>query len=167
VSQRALTELFRGEGAHADPIACVEDISVDIAARHVAGFPHSIGQLVCHMNYWMNYDLRRVRGERPKYPEHNAESFPQAPTPADAAEWDRLRRDFSRFLSEHATLAKSSRAELDREIEPMHESHKKRASTLEAILWQTVGHNSYHVGQIAMIRRVLGAWPPKAGGDTW
>jgi uncharacterized damage-inducible protein DinB len=167
VSQRALTELFRGEGAHADPIACVEDISVDIAARHVAGFPHSIGQLVCHMNYWMNYDLRRIRGERPKYPEHNAESFPQAPTPVDAEEWDRLRQDFSRFLNEHAALAKSSLTELDREIEPMHESHKKRASTLEAILWQTVGHNSYHVGQIAMIRRVLGAWPPKAGGDTW
>jgi uncharacterized damage-inducible protein DinB len=30
-----------------------------------------------------------------------------------------------------------------------------------------VAHTSYHVGQIAMIRRVLGAWPPGAGGDSW
>jgi uncharacterized damage-inducible protein DinB len=28
-------------------------------------------------------------------------------------------------------------------------------------------HNSYHVGQIAMLRRMLGAWPPQSGGDTW
>jgi uncharacterized damage-inducible protein DinB len=167
MSQCALTELLRGKGAHVDPIACVEDIPADIAARQVAGFPHSIGQLVFHMNYWMNYDLRRMRGERPKYPEHNAESFPQTPTTADAPEWDRLRRDFSQLLNEHATLAKSSQEELNREIEPIHESHKERASTLEAILWQTVAHNSYHVGQIAMVRRALGAWPPKAGGDSW
>jgi uncharacterized damage-inducible protein DinB len=167
MSRRALTELLRGKGAHADPIACVDDISADLAAGQVKGFPHSIGQLVFHMNFWMGYDLRRVRGERPKYPEHNDESFPPSPTPTDAAEWERLRRDFARLLNEHVEMAKSPRAELDREVEPMHEGHKQRAGTVEAILWQTVGHNSYHVGQIVMIRRALGAWPPKAGGDTW
>jgi len=167
MSQRALTELLRGQGAHADPIACVEDISAELAARHVAGFPHSIGELVFHMNYWMSYDLRRMRGEHPKYPEHNAESFPSGPSPADAAEWDRLRRDFAWFLAEHARLAESPPAELEREIEPMHERHQQLAGTLEAVLWQTVAHNSYHLGQVAMIRRALGAWPPKAGGDSW
>jgi uncharacterized damage-inducible protein DinB len=165
--QPVLTELLYGKGAHVDPIACVEDISSDIAARQVAGFAHSIGQLVYHMNYWMSYDLRRIRGERPKYPEHNAESFPATATPSSAIEWDRLRGDFSRLLDEHVMLAKLSQAELGGEIQTMHESHQKRASTLEAILWQTVAHNSYHVGQIAMMRRVLGAWPPKAGGDGW
>jgi uncharacterized damage-inducible protein DinB len=167
MSQRALIELLRGKGAHADPVACVEDISADLAARQIAGFPHSIGQLVFHMNFWMNYDLRRMRGERPPYPEHNAESFPPTPSPANAQEWDRLRRDFAWFLAEHAKLAGSSRTELGREIEPLHASHKTVAGTIEAILWQTVAHNSYHMGQIAMIRRALGAWPPRAGGDSW
>jgi len=167
MSQRALTELLRGKGAHADPVACVEDISAELAARQVAGFPHTIGQLVFHMNYWMSYDLRRMRGEGPKYPEHNAESCPPGPSPADGAEWDRLRRDFAWFLAEHARLAESPQSELEREIEPMHERHKELTGTLEAMLWQTVVHNSYHVGQIAMIRRALGAWPPKAGGDSW
>ena len=167
MSQRALTELLRGKGAHVDPLACVEDVSAELAARQVAGFPHSIGQLVFHMNYWMNYDLRRVRGERPKYPEHNAESFPAAPSPRDDEDWNQLRRDFAWFLAEHARLAGSSRAELEREIEATTARHRELASTLEAVLWQTVSHNSYHVGQIAMIRRMLGVWPPKAGGDTW
>jgi uncharacterized damage-inducible protein DinB len=165
MSERALAELLRGKGAHVDPIACVEDISAELATRQVEGFPHSIAQLVFHINYWMDYELRRIRGQRPKYPEHNAESFPAAVI--DAAEWDRLRTRMKELLAEFAELAKSSREELDRPIEATHDGDTKIAGTLEAVLWQMVAHNSYHVGQIAMIRRVLGAWPPRAGGDTW
>jgi uncharacterized damage-inducible protein DinB len=167
MSSRAITELLHGKGAHVDPIACVEDLSAELAARHAAGFPHSIGQLIFHMNYWMDYDLRRIRGEKPPYPEHNAESFPAKPMPADAKEWDGLRKRFSALIADTATLANSPKVDLDREVAPTHPSHNERASTVEAGLWQLVAHNSYHVGQIAMIRRMLGAWPPKAGGDTW
>ena len=163
----ALIELLRGKGAHADPIACVEDIPAGLAARHVPGFPHSIGQLVFHMNYWMDYELRRIRGQKPKYPEHNAETFPAEPSPADAAEWDLLREKFGALLAEFAALGQSSQEELDRQIESVHEGDANVAGTLEAVLWQMVVHNSYHVGQITMIRRVLGPWPPRAGGDTW
>jgi uncharacterized damage-inducible protein DinB len=171
MTQRALIELLHGKGAHADPVACVEDLSAELAARQVAGFPHSVGQLVFHMNYWMDYELRRIRGETPKYPEHSLESFPAAALPGDpkqaAAEWDRLRGRFAGLLDEFAALAKSSRQELDRSIETVHEGDRKVAGTLEAVLWQMVAHNSYHTGQIAMIRRALGAWPPRGGGDTW
>jgi uncharacterized damage-inducible protein DinB len=164
---QALIELLRGKGAHADPLACVEDLSAQSAARQVEGFPHSIGQLVFHINYWMSYELRRIRGERPRYPEHAAESFPAAGTPRDAAEWDRLRRDFAWLLAEYAELAKSSPEEMQRQIASTREADQQMAGTLEAVLWQMIVHTSYHVGQIAMVRRVLGAWPPKAGGDTW
>jgi uncharacterized damage-inducible protein DinB len=172
MEQRAFIELLRGKGSHADPIACVEDISAEVAARQGAGFPHSIGQLVFHMNYWMDYELRRIGGQRPKYPEHNAESFPAASAPADEKEWERLRWQFAALLADFAMLAQSSRAELDRQIksiqiESIQEGAKTVAGTLEAILWQMVAHNSYHVGQIAMIRRALGVWPPHGGGDTW
>ena len=167
MSRRALTELLRGKGAHADPLACVEDISADLAARQVAGFPHSIGQLVFHMNYWMDYELCRMRGQRPQYPDHNAESFPQALAPADEAEWDQLREQMARLLREFGALAQSPSQELRREVESAHEGDQKVAGTLEGVLWQMVAHNSYHVGQIAMIRRALRAWPPRGGGDTW
>lgn len=107
---QSLSELLRGKGSHADPIACVEDISEDLASRRIDGF--SIADLVFHMNYWMNYELKRIRGEKPEYPEHNAESFPSAPQ-----SWDQLKRDFSWFLGELVKLAESSRAELDRQVE--------------------------------------------------
>jgi len=167
MSSLALTELLRGKGAHADPVACVEDLSADTAARHVEGFPHSIGQLVFHMNYWMNYELCRIRGERPAYPEHASESFPPAASPLDAQEWDRLRKRFAGLLADFIALANSSPQEMRRQIETVHAGDTKVAGTLEAVLWQMVAHNSYHVGQVAMIRRTLGAWPPRGGGDTW
>ena len=159
---QALTELLRGKGAHVDPIACVEDIDVDLVQLRIEGFPHSIADLVFHMNYWMNYELKRIRSERPKYPKHNAESFPNTPQ-----DWNHLKRDFSWFLAEFARLAHSTREEMNRQIDSIHDGDQKLAGTLEAVLWQMVAHNSYHTGQIAMLRRVLAAWPPKAGGDTW
>jgi uncharacterized damage-inducible protein DinB len=163
----ALSELLRGTGAHADSLACIEDISAEVASRQIDGFPHSIGALVFHMNYWMDYDMRRIRGERPKYPAHNSESFPSRVTPADEAEWDRLREEFSALLNAVTSLTQSNRDQLDGEIEPTHPSHQERAASLEAILWQLIVHNSYHIGQIVMIRRILGVWPPRGGGDTW
>lgn len=159
--------MLRGKGAHVDPLACVEDLSAELAARHIEGFPHSIGQLVFHMNYWLNYERRRIRREKPKYPEHAEESFPPAGTPRDTAEWKRLRRDFAWFLAEYAEMAKSSPQEMQRQIESSREADQQTAGTLEAVLWQMVAHTSYHTGQIAAIRQILKAWPPKAGGDTW
>jgi uncharacterized damage-inducible protein DinB len=167
MSQRALSELLRGKGAHADPLACVEDISAELAVRRVEGFPHSIAGLVFHMNYWMDYELRRIRGDRPTYPEHNSESFPSESSSANGQDWEQLRKRFASLLTDFAALANSSPEEMQRQIASSHPGETKLAGTLEAVLWQMVAHNSYHVGQIAMIRRMLNAWPPRGGGDTW
>src|SRR5271165_6348037 len=112
MSQRALTELLHGKGSHADPIVCVEDVSAELAGQQVAGFPHSIAQLVFHMNYWMDYELRRIRGHRPTYPEHNAESFPLGLSPADATDWNQRRKRFADLLEDYGELAKSSPEEM-------------------------------------------------------
>ncbi len=159
---QALAELLRGIGAHADPLSCVEDLPAEQAHQRIPGFPHSVADEVFHMNYWMDYELKRIHGKKPKYPEHAAESFPSQPQ-----NWDQLKRELSEFLSTYAKLAQSKRAELDRQIESARQEDLQRAGTLEAVLWQMVAHNSYHTGQIVALRSALGAWPPKSGGDTW
>jgi uncharacterized damage-inducible protein DinB len=162
MTQPALLELLRGKGAHVDPVACIEDVPEELSTRRIEPFPHSIADLVFHMNYWMNYELKRIRCQKPKYPEHNSESFPSTPQ-----NWDQLKRDFSWFLAEFAKLAQSPQEELNRQVESIHPGDKQQSSTLEAVVWQMVAHNSYHTGQIALLRRALSAWPPKSGGDTW
>ena len=121
---QALTELLRGKGAHADPIACIEDIPPNLANQRIENFPHTIADLVFHMNYWMAYELRRIRGEKPNYPNHNAESFPTKEEDWGEEDWESMRNEFTRLLSEFGRLADSPPAELDRQIEPSHETDK-------------------------------------------
>jgi uncharacterized damage-inducible protein DinB len=167
MAERTLIELLYGEGAHANTPGCVEDVSLDIAGRRAENFPHSIWQLVFHMNFWMAYELRRIRGEKPVYPAHAAESWPAAAAPTSEEEWRGAVVQFRDFLAELARLADSAPEVLAREVEPMHPDHAKRSSSLLAVLWQTAVHNSYHIGQVAMLRRAFGVWPPEGGGDSW
>jgi len=163
----ALIELLHGKGAHTDPVACVAGIPPEAAGRVPPGTPHSVWQLLWHMNYWMDYDLRRIRGEAPPYPAHNDESFPAAPAPPSAEEWQREVARLGQLLADCAALAGAARDVLECEVPPTHPSHTQRSSTVEAMLWQLVAHNSYHAGQIALLRQALGIWPPPGGGDTW
>jgi uncharacterized damage-inducible protein DinB len=163
MSSRAVIELLRGKGAHADPVACVEDLTSELATRHVEKFPHSIAELVFHMNYWMDYELRRVRGEKPPHPDDNLESFPLAGASFSGEDWDSLKTAFAQLLADFAALARSSEGDTQRQIESLHERDKQIASTLEASLWQVVVHNSYHIGQVVMLRQALNAWPPRGG----
>ena len=167
MQERGLIELLYGKGSHANPIACIEDVPLELAGRRVEGFPHSIWQLVGHLNYWMDYELRRVAGKGPIYPDHAVESWPAEVAPRDEKVWKSAVKLFEGLIGKLTSLAKKSAQELAREVAATHPDHTKHASTLRDVLWQTLVHNSYHVGQIAMLRRCLGAWPPRGGGDTW
>lgn len=165
--ERTLIELIYGRGAHANPLACVEDLSAELAGRRVENLPHSVRQIVWHVNFWTDYELRRIRGEKPPYPEHAAESWPSNSAPSSEAEWKKEVARFTELIAILAAMAEWDPNELNREVPALHRNQEKRTSTVLAILWQLVAHNSYHVGQIALLRQVLGAWPPRQGGDSW
>jgi uncharacterized damage-inducible protein DinB len=167
MSERAFIELLYGEGAHANTLACIEDVAPDFAGRLTNNSPYSIWQLVFHMNFWMEYELKRIRGDNPRYPTHASESWPSDPTPRTGEEWRETITHFDRLLADFAKLADSPADVLAKHVEATHPNHAKRSSSLQAVLWQIVVHNSYHIGQVVMLRRSLGVWPPKGGGDSW
>ena len=162
---RVLGELLYGKHAHSDPLVCV-NVAAEEAGRRPASLPHSIWQLVCHMNYWMDYEQGRIAGTPPPYPERAALSWPDV-APADGGAWRRERDRFAALLAQLARHATSPVAELARPISASHESEAQHAASLEAVLWQTLVHNSYHIGQVVVVRQALGRWPPASGSDTW
>jgi uncharacterized damage-inducible protein DinB len=164
MSQDVLIELLYGKGAHANPILAVQSIPSDIAGRKLPGQLHSIAQIVGHMNYWMEYELRRIGGEEPKYPEHAAESWLAKSSSRD--EWHHVVARFTDLLAKLSALAKSDVKFLNQEVKATHAGHAQTASSELAVLWQMVAHNSYHVGQIVLLRRMMNVWPETAG-DTW
>lgn len=167
MSNRCMVELFHGQGAHVDPIACLEDVPVKLTSRKVEGYPHSIWQILGHMNYWMDYDLRRIEGNQPPYPQHAIESWPASEAPASEEEWKDEVQRFTSLLNEAMSVSAAGPENLQRHVAPTHASHESRSSSVEAVLWQILVHNSYHIGQVALLRRYLGAWPPQRGSDTW
>jgi len=160
-------ELLRGQRAHVDPVACLEDVSATQAAQTIQGYPHSIWQIVGHMNYWMEYELERIAEKRPHYPEHAIESWPAEVAPRHEAEWQAAREDLAARIERLSVLSESSSTALAAPVEAMHAKEEPRSASVESVLWQIMVHNSYHVGQIAMLMRCFGFWPPRSGADSW
>ena len=130
-----LRELFRGQGSHADPIACVEDLTAELASRGVKHFPHSIWQIVLHLNYWMDYALKRMRGERPAYPTHAEGSGPSATAPQSETEWQPAGADFRTLIGPLSAL--SENRDLGRDVASLHLSQGPRTYAVRDVLWRT------------------------------
>jgi len=167
MSENPLIELVYGKGAHVSPLACVEDLSAELAGSTVSGFPHSVWKILKHLNYWMDYELNRIDGHAAPYPVSAADSWPVESKPASEREWHGEVLLFSEKLQEMARLAKSNAEVLTRPVEITTPAHAQQSNSVQAVLGQTVAHNSYHVGQIVLLRRCLNTWPPKGGGDSW
>ena len=165
-NQQTLIELLYGKGAHANPVAATQGIPAQLAGRTLEGYPHSIWQIVSHMNYWMNYELRRISGEQPIYPTHAAESWPSPSAILTESEWKQVIAHFIASIDQLSALAKAGSEFLHREVKPAHAVPGQPSYSVLDVLWQLAMHNSYHVGQIVLLRRMLNHWPAEAG-DTW
>ncbi len=164
--ERVALELTEGRGAHADPIACVEDLPAELATRKPAGFEHSALEIVAHLNYWMRYDLKRMKGGPDPYPKHASESWLSAQE-VHAGRWQNEIANFRELLQELAAMCRSDLGTWLTQAPAMHESQKRNASSIGALIFQSITHNSYHLAQIVDLRRAQGVWPPARGGDTW
>jgi len=164
--ERVALELMEGRAAHADPIACVEDLSAELAARKPAGFERCVAELLAHINYWMDYDMNRMRGTPDKYPQHAAESW-ESFDRLSTDQWKKIVERFRVLLRALEAICRSDEADWRKKAPATYPSHERNISTVGAMIFQLIAHNSYHVGQIVDVRRAIGAWPPRGGGDTW
>jgi len=153
-----LTDLIRGRGAHADPLGAVADLTAEEAGRLAPGLPHSVWQLVRHLSYWMDVELRAIEGAEQTV-ERSDSDWPADPAPADEVGWRHDLVFFRLQLDQLATLAEARASTLARIVHHPEETHP---DTVEGVLWQLVAHNSYHTGQIVDVRRAIGLWPPRS-----
>jgi len=160
-----LADLLQGKNAHTNSLHCV-DVPAEVAGQLLLPLPHSIWQLVWHMDYWMAHELARIGGHPAPYPEHAALSWPTAEPPSVDA-WQDARSQFRTLLEQLEALTNGSAAERGRVLAADGPQAGSRDFTVEEVLWQTAVHNSHHLGQVVLVRRAIGAWPPKEGSDTW
>ena len=145
-----------GEGAHAATENAFDGLDWKVAAVQPPGVPHSIFELLAHTSYWQDWVLQWLDGKDPAVPKHAAGSWPKKPAPASAEEWKREVRNFCVGLDK--LEGRCRKVDLLGAI-----GKTSRLQMLHAI----ASHTSYHIGQVVMLRQLLGKWPPPSGGLTW
>jgi uncharacterized damage-inducible protein DinB len=132
----------------ASPLGCLRGVSPEQAAWKPSPGWHSIWELVLHLGYW-KYAVRRNLDGSPAggFP-RSPSNWPQVPAPADRQAWQ---QDRALLKKEHDSLVAAAKAlnsgQLDR-MAPGSETFR-----ILDLLHGVVMHDTYHVGQIQLIKR--------------
>jgi uncharacterized damage-inducible protein DinB len=147
-----LVEFLHKALAHVDLFSTLKDFPEEMYDKKVKGFPHSAWQLLEHIRVTLN-DLL-IFSANPKYvaPKWPDDYWPKKAAPKDADAWKisvkALKADFEEFEK----LIRNPESNLYAKI-PWGEGQTLLHEVLLAI-----DHNSYHVGQLVMLRKLLGVW---------
>lgn len=147
-----LLYLLRGGGAHLDFEAAIADWPVELRGTKPAHAPHSPWQLLEHMRIAQWDILEFSRNPKHVSPEFPAGYWPQGDAPPEEAAWENSVKAFRGDLEAIERLVADPSTNLFARI-----PHGKGQTILrEALL--VADHNAYHLGQLVLVRRLLGAW---------
>lgn len=146
---------------HLPPAATLDAVSSADAVRHVAGLPHSIAEIVAHMAYWQEWFTARCEGRAEAMAASAAMGWPVV-TDDD---WPALADRFTTGLDRLAEVV--SHHEPDAPIEPAIEFGLLTHYSFRDAWEHVAQHNAHHLGQVVVLRQLLGIWPPPAGSYTW
>lgn len=143
------------------PRHALEGLAPDVAGRRVSGASHSIAEIVAHLAFWQDWFCGRCDGTAGPMPAAAAMGWPVP----DAGGWDAVRQRFLDGLERLATIG--STGDPQRRLDPSIEFPSIATYTVEEVVVHVSNHNAHHLGQIVLLRQLLGAWPPPAGSYTW
>lgn len=153
-----LEVLLDDPGEHDFPAALriLRGLTGEQAVARSPGLPHSIGEIVAHMNANIQFNLSLIRAADPATHAGPGEHWPSV----SAEGWPRLVDEFLLGLRTLQEIAREGTG-LDRVLYPATE--REPAWTVGYKLACSVAkHNAYHFGQIVVLRRLLGAWDEMA-----
>ncbi len=84
------------------------------------------------------------------------ESWPEEECPSSEEEWKQTIQYFLQGIEQACTIAQTVQVDKPLESWP--------GETPGGVLRNIASHNSYHLGEIVLIRRLFSAWPPPTGG---
>jgi DinB superfamily len=147
-----LVDLLSGRNAHIDWKAAFSGIPIKLRGVRPARTPYSAWELLEHMRIAQWDILEFSRDPKHVSPDWPAGCWPKHPSPPNAKAWEKSLKLFARDLAAMKKLVLNSRTDLFARI-----PHGTGQTVLrEALL--VADHNAYHLGQVIMVRRLLGAW---------
>jgi uncharacterized damage-inducible protein DinB len=147
-----LSRILSWEDAHVGFDAAVADVPPDLRGRRPAAVPYSPWQLVEHLRIAQHdiLDFCRNAGyETLTWPD---DYWPASAAPPSEEAWDESVRQFRADRLALQDLAADASIDLGARI-----PHGTGQTCLRELLL-AADHASYHVGQLVLVRRLLGAW---------
>jgi hypothetical protein len=145
-------KLLQGGQAHLTFDDVIKDFPAKLRGVKPEGAPHTAWQLMEHLRI-AQWDILEFSRD----PEHASPSWPEGywpetEAPPSEAAWDRSVAAIRKDLSEMQKLVENPKTDLYAKI-----PHGSGQNVLrEALL--IADHNAYHVGQLLLVRQLLGAW---------
>lgn len=149
--QQLAKSLDWGE-AHTDFASAVKDFPANLQAKIPPGFPHSAWQLLEHIRIALWDIVEFSRGSKHKSPAWPEGYWPKAATPPDEKAWDKSVKAVENHLGEMRAMIEDPATDL---FAPL--PHGEGQTLLREILL-AADHNSYHLGQLVLVRKALGNW---------
>jgi hypothetical protein len=117
------------------------------------GTPHSPWEITEHVRTAQWDILEFCRDPKHAWPDWPAGDWLQSASPPNAAAWDKSVKAFQSDMEAMGKLVADPKSDLFSPI-----PHGSGQTILREAL-RVVDHNSYHLGQFVLVRRLLGAWP--------
>ncbi len=150
--RKELDRLLSGKGAHVDFDAAVADFPLKLRGVRPKGAAHSAWETLEHLRIAMWDMLEFSRDAKHVSPEWPAGYWPEKAAPSSAAAWAKSVKAFQRDLAAMRKLVSDTESDL---FTPF--AHGEGQTLLREAL-QVADHNAYHVGELIILRRLLGAW---------
>jgi uncharacterized damage-inducible protein DinB len=158
----SVRELLIDTLAHIPPGSALERLTPEEAERRVPGATHSIAEIVAHMNFWATWFCDRCDGTRAPMVTSAAMGWPEVAPRS----WPVIQGQFLSTL-ERAVAIGHDPARLESRVTPAIEFPPLARMTIHDALVHVSTHNAHHLGQVIILRQLMGLWPPPAGSYTW
>jgi hypothetical protein len=151
--RRGLAQILEWREAHAGFDQVVTGLPAELRGKIPEGLPYSPWQLLEHIRLTQRDILEFCRN--PAYQEQNwpADYWPPGPVPPSESAWEESVRAY------HADLEALKRLALDSSIDLLGKVPAGRGQTYLREILLTADHTAYHLGELVVVRRLLGAWP--------
>jgi hypothetical protein len=151
--RRHLADLLTGGNAHVDLDGALKGLPAKLRGMKPKGAPHTAWQLVEHIRIAQRDILEFSRNRKHVSPAWPDGYWPKTEAPPSGAAWNKSIRQVRADLEAMQKLVASKKSDLFRPI-----PHGDGQTLLrEALL--LADHNAYHIGQLVLLRRLLGGWP--------
>ena len=147
-----LKRMLGWEDAHVGFERAVEGIPANVRGRQPQGLPYSAWQILEHIRLTqhdiLDFCINEAYEER-KWP---ADYWPSGPEPPSEDAWNKSVRQYKKDRTALQTLATDRTVDLGAKI-----PHGSGQTYLRELLL-VADHTAHHLGELIVVRRLLGAW---------